>query len=302
MSRLTLKQRQILWAYIFLSVSLIFFVVIRWYPTILAFNVSFRDWNIFQASGEWVGLENYVTIWEDLFKPRSPIRAAFLNTLRYVIYGVPLQLLISLLIALMLSNIRRFAAFFRVAFFLPYVTSAVAVAFVWLWLFDQRNGLINEVLNIFGIADQPFTANPSQALGSITAVAIWQTMGFAVIIFLAGIQQIPDLYYEAARIDGANGWQIFWNVTLPLLNPVIVYLSVLQTVAFLRLFALVQNMSPQGTGGPLNSTTTVVLEVYKEGFSRNNMGYAGALTVVLFFVILLITIFQLRVLQRRVDY
>lgn len=300
--KLTLKQRQILWAYIFLSVSLLFFVVIRWYPTFLAFNVSFRDWNIFQASGEWVGLENYRSIWEDLFKPRSPIRAAFLNTLRYVIYGVPLQLVISLLVALMLSNIRRFAALFRVAFFLPYVTSAVAVAFVWLWLYNERNGLINEVLNLVGIADQPFTSNPSQALGSITAVAIWQTMGFAIIIFLAGIQQIPDLYYEAARIDGANGWQIFWNITLPLLNPVIVYLSVLQTVSFLRLFALVQNMSPQGTGGPLNSTTTVVLEVYKEGFSRNNMGYAGALTVVLFFIILLITIFQLRVLQRRVDY
>ncbi|MBV7338519.1 sugar ABC transporter permease [Chloroflexi bacterium TSY] len=300
--KLTLKQRQVLWAYAFLSVSLIFYIVIRWYPTLLAFNISFRDWNIFQASGSWVGLENYHEIWLDLFKPRSAVRAAFLNTLRYVLFGVPLQLVIGLAVALMLSQIRHFAAFFRAAFFLPYVTSAVAVAFVWLWLYDWPDGLLNQILSALGVDPQRFVGQPSQALGAITSVAVWQTLGFTVIIFLAGIQQIPDMYYEAARIDGANGFQLFRYVTLPLLNPVIVYLSVLQTVSFLRLFALVQNMSPQGTGGPLNSTTTVVLEVYKEGFSRLNMGYASALTVILFFIILLITIIQLRFLSRRFEY
>ncbi|MEZ4659370.1 MAG: sugar ABC transporter permease [Caldilineaceae bacterium] len=300
--KLTLKQRQILWAYSFMFVSLIFFAVIRWYPTLLAFNISFRDWNIFQASGEWVGLANYQEIWADLFKPRSPIRAAFLNTFRYVLYGVPAQMIVALAIAMLLSQIRRFATFYRVAFFTPYVTSAVAVAFVWLWLYDWPEGFLNEILGWFGVEPQRFTGQPSQALGSITAVAIWQSLGFSVIIFLAGIQQIPEMYYEAARIDGANGWRLFRHITLPLLNPVIVYLSVLQTVSFLRLFALVQNMSSQGTGGPLNSTTTVVLEVYKEGFSRSHMGYAAALTVVLFLIILAITIIQLRFLSRRVEY
>jgi len=300
--KLTLKQRQVLWAYAFLSVSLVFYVLIRWYPTLLAFNISLRDWNIFQASGEWVGLANYQAIWDDLFKPRSPVRAAFWNTLRYVLFGVPAQMITGLFIALLLSQIRRFAALFRVAFFIPYVTSGVAVAFVWLWLYDWPDGVLNQMVKELGFAAQRFTGHPDQALGSITAVAVWQTLGFTIIIFLAGIQQIPDMYYEAARIDGANGWHLFRHITLPLLNPVIVYLSVLQTVSFLRLFVLVQNMSPQGTGGPLNSTTTVVLEVYKEGFSRLNMGYAAALTVVLFFIILLITVIQLRVLQRRVEY
>ncbi len=300
--KLTIKQRQILWAYVFLSVSLVFFAMIRWYPAFLAFNVSFRDWNIFQAGGDWVGFANYQEIWADLFKPRSPIRAAFLNTLRYVLYGVPAQMVLGLAIAMMLAQIRRFSAFFRAAFFIPYVTSAVAVAFVWLWLYDWPEGFINNILGWFGVDPQRFTGQPTQALGSITAVAVWQSLGFTIIIFLAGIKQIPEMYYEAARIDGANGWRLFWHITLPLLNPVIVYLSVLQTVSFLRLFALVQNMSPQGTGGPLNSTTTVVLEVYKEGFTRNSMGYAGALTVVLFGIILLITVIQLRVLQRRIEY
>ena len=300
--KLTLRQRQILWAYIFLCVSLIFYAVIRWYPTFLAFNISVRDWNTFRGAGEWVGPANYLEIWADLFKERSPIRAAFANTLRYVIFGVPIQMVIGLAVAMMLDRIRYFSTFFRVAFFIPYVTSAVAVAFVWLWLYNWPEGLINEGLALFGIEPLRFTGHPDTALGSVTAVAIWQSLGFTVILFLAGLQQIPDMYYEAASIDGASGWRMFRHITLPLLNPVIVYLTVLQTVSFLRLFALVQNMSPQGTGGPLNSTTTVVLEVYKEGFNRSNMGYASALTVILFFIILAITILQLRFLSRRVEY
>lgn len=299
--KLTLRQRKILSAYLFLSISLAFFLLIRWYPTLLAFNISFRDWNVFQGQGAWIGLAHYEQIWSDLFRPRSAVRAAFLNTIQYVVYGVPLQMILGLVIALMLNNINRFSAVFRVAYFVPYVTSAVAVAFVWDWLY-ARNGLINQILVLLGMSRQMFTSSPDQALLSITAVAVWQNVGFSVIIFLAGLKQIPEMYYEAARIDGANAWQLFRNITLPLLNPVIVYLSVLQTVSFLRLFALVQNMSSQGTGGPLNSTTTVVLEVYKVGFGRLNMGYAGALTVILFLMILLITVFQLRVLQRRVEY
>lgn len=297
--KLTLRQRQVVWAYIFLSVSLVFFILIRWYPTILAFNISFRDWNVFQGSGEWVGLDNYKDIWEDLFKMRSPIKAAFWNTIRYVVFGVPLQMAIALGVALLLVQIRRFAGFFRAAYFVPFVTSFVAVAFVWNWLYAPQIGLINQTLDALGLPMQQFLRSPQQALPSITAVAIWRSIGFAIIIFLAGLQQIPDMYYEAARIDGANGWQLFWRITLPLLNPVIVYLSVLQTIAFLRMFDLVQNMT---NGGPLNSTTTVVLEVYSEGFGSYNMGYAAALTVILFGLILLITVFQLRVLQRRVDY
>jgi multiple sugar transport system permease protein len=300
--KLSLRQRQVLWAYGFLSISLIFFIVVRWYPTILAVDISFRDWNVLKGTGPWVGMENYRHIWEDLFKPRSAVRAAFINTIKYVVYGVPLQMVVSLLVALMLMQITRFSGFFRAAYFIPYVTSAVAVAFVWNWLYAPQDGLINQFLAWVGLPVQPFLSSPRQALQSVTAVAVWQGLGFSIIIFLAGLQQIPDIYYEAARIDGASGWHMFWRITLPLLNPVLVYLSVLSTISFLRLFALVRNMSPQGTGGPLNSTTTVVLEVYKEGFARFQMGYAAALTVLLFIVILIITVVQLRLLTRRFEY
>ena len=281
-----------------MSVSLLFFVLIRWYPTILAFNISFRDWNVFQGTGEWVGLENYLDIWEDFFKMRSPIKAAFWNTIRYVLFGVPLQLILALGIALLLIQVRRFAGFFRAAYFIPFVTSFVAVAFVWNWLYAPQVGLINQILSALGLPKQMFLNDPYQALPAITVVAVWRSIGFAIIIFLAGLQQIPDMYYEAAQIDGANPWQIFWRITLPLLNPVI-YLAVLQTIGFLRMFDLVQNMTQ---GGPLNRTTTVVLEVYTEGFGSYNMGYAAALTVILFGLILLITVVQLRLLSRRVEY
>ena len=301
--KLTLKRRQVLWAYAFLGVSLVFFIVIRWYPTLLAFNISFRDWNIFQNEGPWVGLKNYQAVGTDIFfKPRSAVRAAFGNTLQYVVIGVPVQLVLGLLIAMMLNSIGRLAGFFRAAYFAPFVTSLVAVAFVWKWLYAPQVGLINQVLHGVGLPMQPFIKNPQQALPAVAAVAIWSSLGFTVIIFLAGLQQIPEIFYEAARIDGANRWQVFWRITLPLLNPVIVYLAVLQTIAFLRMFDLVQNMSDQGDGGPLKSTTTVVLEVYKEGFGSYNMGYAAAITAILFFLILAITVFQLRVLQRRVEY
>lgn len=297
--KLSLRQRQVLWAYLFLSVSLLFFIFIRWYPTVLAFNISVRDWNVFQGTGPWVGLQNYADIWEDLFKQRSAVKAAFWNTIRYVVFGVPIQMILALGVALLLSQISRFAAFFRAAYFVPFVTSFVAVAFVWNWLYAPQVGLINEVLKALGLPMQHFLRDPVLALPAITLVAVWRSIGFAIIIFLAGLQQIPEMYYEAARIDGANGWQIFWGITLPLLNPVIVYLAVLQTIGFLRMFDLVQNMTG---GGPLNKTTTVVLEVYNEGFGSYNMGYAAALTVILFGLILVITVVQLRLLSRRVEY
>lgn len=300
--RLTLRQRQVLWAYAFLSIALVFFVIIRWYPALLSFNIAFRDWNTFKGAGPWVGLENYAAIWDDLWKPRSDVRAAFTNTLGYVLYGVPAQMVLALAVALLLDRIRVLSTLFRVAYFAPYVTSAVAVAFVWNWLYLPQTGLLAQVFDLLRIPEQPFTKSPDQALASIAAVAVWQTLGYSVIIYLAGIKQIPATYYEAARIDGAAGVRLFRHITLPLLNPVIVYLTVLSTISFLRLFALVQNMSPQGTGGPLKSTTTVVLEVYRKGFSSYDMGYAAALTVVLFFVILFITVVQLRFLTRRFEY
>lgn len=297
-SSLTLARRKIIWAYIFLAIPIVFFLYIRIYPTLFAFQMSLYDYNPLALEHPFVGLENYEEVIEEVSKPRSVTRAAFTNTFTYVALGMPLQLVVALGIAMLLNSITRFSWFFRLLFFLPFVTSTIAIAWVFRMLYEPQFGFFNILLQAFSLPQQPFLLRPSQALPSILVMVIWQGLGFAVIIFLAGLKQIPRTYYEAARVDGGRGWQLFRYITLPLLNPTIVYLVVLQTISFLRMFAPVLAMTEQGSGGPLNSTTTVVLRVYREAFSSNNMGYASALTVVLFGIILVVTVVQLRVTNR----
>jgi multiple sugar transport system permease protein len=302
MFRLSLYRRQQLWAYMFILIPLLFFISIRIAPTLFAFNVSVREWNILSPDKPFVGLDNFKQIAQELTVSKSVTRKAFQNTFAYVLIGMPTQLVIALGVAMMLNRISRLRDLFRAVYFIPFVTSTVAVAWVWRWLYQPQFGPINVSLASLGLPQQLFLKSPQQALPSITAVAVWQGLGFAIIIFLAGLQQIPDMYYEAAKIDGASAWQLFRHITIPLLNPTIVYLAVLQTIRFLRMFTEVVNMSNQGAGGPLNSTVTVVLHVYRQGFSSFKMGYASALTVVLFVVILAITLIQLKVLTRPFEY
>lgn len=303
-SGFTLQRQKVIWAYIFLAIPIIFFAYIRIFPTAQAFRMSLYDFNPLQgdfSQQEFVGLENYEDIIEDLQKPRDVTRRAFENTVLYVLVGMPVQLGLALAVALMLNEIRRFDTIYRLVFFLPFVTSTIAIAWVFRLLYAPGNGLINTMLEAFALPQQPFLRSPDQALYSITAMVVWQGLGYAVIIFLAGLKQIPAMYYEAARIDGATRWQAFRRITIPLLNPTFVFLIVLQTISFLRMFAPVLAMTVQGDGGPLNSTTTVVLRVYREAFQKFNMGYAAALTVVLFGIILVITVIQLRLTNRRTD-
>ncbi|MEM9951393.1 MAG: sugar ABC transporter permease [Chloroflexota bacterium] len=300
MFNLTLAQKKVIWAYIFLAIPIIFFLYIRIYPTFFAFQMSLYDWNPLAEEQEFLGLGNYEELAEELSNERSATRRAFENTAKYIAVGMPIQLVLALAIALMLNEIRFMSTLYRLLFFLPFVTSTIAISWVFRVLFE-RQGFINTMLEAFSLPTQPFLRSPDQALWSITAVVVWQGLGFAVIIFLAGLKQIPRTYYEAAEIDGANRWQSFRNITLPLLNPSIVFLVVLQSISFLRMFAPVYAMTVQGSGGPLNSTTTIVLRVVREAFDSNNMGYAAALTVVLFVIIMIITVIQLRLTSRRVD-
>ncbi len=302
MANLTNAQRRALWAYAFLLIPMAFFIFIRIMPTLNAFNISLHDWNPLATEQPFVGLDNFRELWEDLNNPKSVTRRAFVNTIKYVLIGMPLQLVISLFIAVLLNSIDKLSTFFRAIYFLPFVTSTVAISWVWRWLYQPQYGFLNVMLAFFGFPQQPFLKSPDQSLLAITFVVVWQGLGFAIIIFLAGLKQIPEVYYEAAQIDGSSRWQSFRKITLPLLNTSIVYLAVLQTISFLRMFDYVINMTSQGDGGPLNSTTTVTLRVYREAFSSFDMGYASALTVALFAIILLITIVQLRLFSRQVEY
>ena len=297
----TLARKKIVWAYIFLAIPIVFFAYIRIYPTLFAFQMSLHDYNPLAAEQPFVGFDNYEKVFEELSKKKSTTKAAFQNTIGYVALGVPIQLCLALAIALMLNEIRFMSTLYRILFFLPFVTSTIAIAWVFRMLYQPRFGLFNVVLQLLSLPQQPFLRSPQQALPSVLALVIWQGMGFAVIIFLAGLKQIPRTYYEAAEVDGASRWHTFRFITFPLLNPSIVYLLVLQTISFLRMFAPVVAMTEQGRGGPLDSTTTVVLRVYREAFQSFNMGYASSLTVVLFAMILGVTIIQLSVTSRRIN-
>jgi multiple sugar transport system permease protein len=215
---------------------------------------------------------------------------------------VPTGLILALGIALALNRVRRFAGLFRTVYFIPFVTSLVAVSWVWRWLLQPQRGSINEVIGLLGIPPQPFLQSTSQALPSIVAVNVWHDLGFQIVIFLAGLQAVPETYYEAARLDGAGRLALFRYITLPLLNPTLVFLAVTSTISSLQVFTQVQNMSAQGTGGPLNSTLSLVLYVYQKAFGgAYQMGYAAAMTVILFGLILIVTLIQLRLLSRRYE-
>jgi multiple sugar transport system permease protein len=294
---LSLGARRALWAYAFLAIPLAFFIVIRLIPAAWALVISLHRWNIVSADRPFVGLLNFREIWSDpLFWKAAG------NTVRYVVAGIPAQIALGLGMAMLLRKITRFRGFFRALYFVPFVTPIVAAAWVWRWMYTPTFGPLNHLLQAAGLPAQAFLRRPDQALYAVTAMVVWEYVGFQVVIFLAGLDAIPRVFYEAAEVDGASGWRVFRHITVPLLNPTLVFSVVYGTILYLQLFTQVLNMTFGDQGGPLGSTMTVVLYVYILGFQRFRMGPAAAATVVLFAAILLITVVQLRFFTRQVDY
>jgi len=292
-----LGTRRALWAYTFLLVPLLFFLTIRLAPAFSALYISLHEWNIISPSKPFVGLQNFRLLAHD-----SSFGRAAVNTLRYVLVGIPTQIALGLVLALALQRINRFRGLFRALYFMPFVTPIVAAAWVWQWMYSQNFGPLNGLLAALGLPLQPFLRSPAQALYAVTAMTVWQFLGFQVVIFLAGLEAIPRVYYEAAAVDGASGWRLFRHMTVPLLNPTLVFSAVYGTIVYLQLFTQVLNMTFGDQGGPLASTLTMVLYVYQLGFQRFKMGEAAAATAVLFAVILVITLLQMRVLSKPVEY
>ena len=292
-----LGTRRALWAYTFLLVPLLFFLTIRLAPAFSALYISLHEWNIISPSKPFVGLQNFRLLAHDPSFGRAAV-----NTLRYVLVGIPAQIALGLVLALALQRINRFRGLFRALYFMPFVTPIVAAAWVWQWMYSENFGPLNVLLAALGLPLQPFLRSPAQALYAVTAMTVWQFLGFQVVIFLAGLEAIPRVYYEAAAVDGASGWRLFRHMTVPLLNPTLVFSAVYGTIVYLQLFTQVLNMTFGDQGGPLASTLTMVLYVYQLGFQRFKMGEAAAATAVLFAVILVITLLQMRVLSKPVEY
>jgi multiple sugar transport system permease protein len=291
---LTIAQKQIVWAWAFLALPVAFYVVIRFYPTGNAILLAFQDWNLLGAR-TWAGLDNFKKLVAD-----PVFWIVFKNTFVYLLIGTPLSLALAFLVAYHLDRVRFMHSFIRALYFLPFLTSAVAMAWVWRWFYQPVPiGLFNNFLASLGIAQISFLNSTTNALPSILAPAIWAGLGFQIIIFMAGLRSIPQTYYEAARIDGVSSWTVLTEITMPLLKPTIVFLVVFSSIGFLRIFDHVFNMTTNNPGGPLNSTKPMVLMIYDTAFNGYDMGYAAAQTVVLFTVLLLVSLLQLFLMRNR---
>lgn len=291
---LTIRQKQIVWAWAFLAIPIVFYVVIRFYPTGTAIMISFQNWNLL-GERTWAGLDNYQKFLSD-----PVFWKVFKNTFAYLLLGTPVSLVISFIIAYHLDQVRFMHGFVRMLYFLPFMTSAVAMAWVWRWFYQPVPiGLFNNALASIGIPQISFLNSTTYALPSILAPAVWAGLGFQIIIFMAGLRAIPKSYYEAARIDGVPWYTVLFEITIPLLKPTIVFIVVFSSIGFLRIFDHVFNMTTNNPGGPLNSTKPLVLMIYQTAFDSFDMGYAAAQTVVLFLVLLIVSLIQLRILRDR---
>jgi multiple sugar transport system permease protein len=269
----------------------VFFVL----PVAAAFLLSFSDFDIYALGdfryARFIGLKNYLHLLQDpLFWK------ALKNTAYFLVVGGPLSIAVSLGSALMLQRkLLRFKGFFRTSYFAPVVTTLVAVAIVWRFVYHPRFGILNYALSLVGLEGVDWLGDPQWAMPAIIVMAVWKNFGYNMIIFIAGLQNIPGELYEAASIDGAGKMQQFRSITLPMLAPTTIFVSIITMIGYFQLFAEPYVMTQ---GGPLNSTLSIVLLMYQQGFRWWNMGYSAALAFVLFAFILAGSLIQSR-LQRR---
>jgi len=273
------------WGYFFILPSMLIIITFKVVPLIIGLGISFTDWNLL-SSPEFIGLQNYARLFSD---PTTSI--VFGNTFYYSFLSVPLNLAISLLLAVGLNQKIKGLAIFRTAYYIPVVAASVAVSAIWVWLLSDF-GMINQALNAFGIESVNFLQNTHTALTAITLVDVWKNLGFNVVIFLAALQDVPEDLSDAAKVDGANGRGIFRHVTLPLISPAIFFTAVMGVIGSLQAFDLVYNMSMRHEGGPARATSTIGFYIWQNAFKYSRMGYAAAISFALMAILLVLTIIQ----------
>ena len=283
------RLRQQDWApYVFLAPLLVFFVLFFLLPIGFSLYLTFTRWNGLSAP-DWVGLGNFRFILQD-----PGFRRSLANTLMFaggtVFLGIPLALLIAFTFTQ-----SRFRGLWRSVYWLPMITNVVAIAYLWQFILDGRYGLFNRVLGSFGIAGPDWLSNPAYAMWAVIIVAIWTGLGANMLIFSAGLEGIDDSYTEAAQIDGANLWQSFWNVTLPLLRPTLLFVTVTSFISGMGAFDLVLALT---NGGPAGSTSVAAFYMYQTAFEDLRLGRAAAAAFVLFVIIFVLTLLQLRFFRR----
>lgn len=272
-------------AVVLLAPTLLFFLVFQYYPILKSLAISFADYGLLRRETPFVGLENYVRQFQDpLFL------AALWNTLLFVGVCVVVGVALALVVAVLVEKTGRWAGVYRTLYFIPVVTSLMATAMIWRWLYAS-NGLINFLLTLVGLDPQAWLLSEHLALPALIVLTIWKNLGFDLILFSAALQGIPEEMYEASSLDGANARQTFFYITLPQLRPIVVLVGITAVIRSFQVFTIVLAMTQ---GGPVNATRTIVYHIYEQGIQYDDMGYASAASVVLLVLVAVVTFFQLR--------
>lgn len=310
------KVFRLLGPYFYLLPALVIIIIFRFFPMLYAFRVSFYKWGMGGAE-KFLAFKNYITILKD-----SNFWQAFGNTIYFSLGVVPTSLFLSLFIAILLHQKIKGGRFFRTIYFLPVITSIIAVSMVWKWIYHPQVGLSNNILRLFGIKGfnwlsewrgifQMFFPSlsmhapikgPSLALCSLIIVSVWKGLGYNIVLFLAGLENIPKQYYEAAKVDGATRWHVFRYITWPLLSPTTFYVLIITSIVSFQMFAYVWMMTGPPAGGPLGTTNVLVYYLYDHSFNFSQYGYGTAAAFILFIIILTFTLIQRKFVERRVFY
>lgn len=295
------KLQQTVFLLVVLVPMIIIFLLFWIYPLLGGIWGSFTLWRGFNPEQPFVGLRHYIALFDD------PIFLTALgNTFYYALLYLPASIILALLLAMAIEATGVFRGFFRMVYFIPVVTSTIATALIWQWLYQPSFGLFNQILQLLGLPTLSYLKSTSEALPSVALYALWKNVGFNMVIFIAGLTSIDSSFYDAAKVDGANAWQSFWRITLPLLQPTLIFVVITGIISTLQIFGPVYVLSSTGgdvlPGGPANSTMLVSLYQWLVAFRELELGYGSAMGVVLFLIILLLTLAQMGFLRSRWEY
>lgn len=291
---LTLQRRRYLLALLFVLPALLNFLVFRYIPIILAARASFYDYSLLGGFGDFVWFKNFVRAFED-----DLFWTSLIVSVEYALMKVPLQVICALALATFVSREVRGMGVARTIIFIPVVTSLVVAALLWSMMYNKDLGLLQSLFGVFGLRHNGFLSNGALALPAIVTMMVWKEVGFSTIIFVAGLKGIPQMFYDAAAIDGANRFQQFWNITLPLLKPVTLFVVVTQSISAMQVFVPIFVMTQ---GGPGFATNAIVYYIYQNGFHYNDMGYASAMSFFVLALLVSVSYAQFKLLKGNVEY
>lgn len=296
----TLARKEAVWGYLFITPGTVGVIVFTLFPLLFSFVMSFTDWSML-TSPHFLGLENYL----ELFRDRT-IGKEFRNTFVYAFGTAPIGVFVSLVLATLMNTKIRSRSFYRVAYFLPYVSMPAAITIVWQWMLNSDTGIVNAIIRTLGFDTVAFMSDPKLIMPVMIFISIWQMIGYNMIILLAGLQNIPQTYYEAAKVDGAGPVKQFFKITIPIVSPTIFFLMIISFINSFKAFDIVYMIVGAHAitgGGPLaDASRTVVYGIYERSFIELRMGYAAAEAVILFLIILALTFVQFRLQNKWVHY